>query len=216
MMRETLDAKGWSVITTRPSTEADLRNAIFSLVSHLGRIAPGRNRELIERIVPQTQHEAIAGSLSSQYGLNALPLHTDTAHWPIPCRYLVVGCLTPGPVSTPTILLDSRSTRLSSRTRAICHHAVFLIRNGRRSFYGHILGQERSFVRLDPGCMISLSTDGQSALDAFSYRCNEESLAKHEWTEGDMLIIDNWRVLHGRGNRESTNRARTLLRAMVL
>jgi len=34
-----------------------------------------------------------AGSLSSYFGLGPLPLHTDTAHWNVPCRYLALACV---------------------------------------------------------------------------------------------------------------------------
>jgi alpha-ketoglutarate-dependent taurine dioxygenase len=215
IIRETLNAKGWYVAPSHTSTEADLRDQIRAQADNLGAIVPGRNRQLIERIVPQTTDAAPAGSLSSKYGLDSLPLHTDTAHWPIPCRYLVMACVDPGPVPTATTLFDSRSALLSQRDLQTCQQATFLIRNGRRSFYGSILERNRPFIRIDPGCMVSLYPDGEIALQAFSADNHKESLHRHDWKVGEIMIIDNWRVLHGRGNGQRTHSARTLLRAMI-
>jgi hypothetical protein len=108
-----LEADGWAIISTAASTQEGAVAELKSLASTLGDIVPGRGGRIVEPILPEPVERARAGSLSSKFGLLPLPLHTDTAHWNVPCRYLLLACVNPGPVPTPTFLLDAG--RLSSR-----------------------------------------------------------------------------------------------------
>jgi hypothetical protein len=211
-----LDAHGWcSFSVGEHSGKSTLEAQIITLAEELGEIVPGRGRQRVEHISPQDIGIAYAGSLSQQYGLAPLPLHTDTAHWTVPCRYLVMACAEPGPRPTPTMLLDSTVISFTEREAAACISAVFLIRNGRRSFYGSISTQDRSFIRFDLGCMEPLSPEGAEAANSFARDRNSDRVYRHDWQRGDVLVIDNWRVLHGRGIDLETAPGRLLLRAMV-
>jgi Taurine catabolism dioxygenase TauD, TfdA family len=214
-VRAEVEVGGWCVVTSAVSGIDHLAERVQKTAEKLGAIERGRGQQLVESIVPQTPDTAYAGSLSKKYGLEPLPLHTDTAHWPIPCRYLVIGCADAGPTPTPTVLLDVRRIRLSKLEASACDSAVFLIRNGRRSFYGHVRDRDRAFIRIDPGCMTPLACDGEIALSAFSVARNESVLYRHDWKPGEILVIDNWRVVHGRGGNQHTVHGRRLLRAMV-
>lgn len=211
---DALALEGWCVLAATARTE--LREEARAVARRLGEITPGRNREAFERVVPRTSSAAYAGSLSSRYGLASLPLHVDTAHWPTPCRYLVMACEAVGPAPIPTILLDSWKVYLSDAENDACKQAVFLIRNGRHSFYGTIRQDDRPFLRIDPGCMTPLSESGALALAAFRAERHEGTYHRHEWKIGEILVIDNWRLLHGRGCGERTEPGRVLLRATVL
>jgi hypothetical protein len=92
---------------------------------------------------------------------------------------------------------------------------VFAISNGRFSFFGSLLERGRPFIRLDPGCMKPLSRDGEAALAAFGSEKNADRLYAHQWNLGAILVLDNWRMLHGRGIGTPTEQGRVLVRAMV-
>ena len=210
-----LKTVGWASVHTAATTTETVGATLTRIASLLGEIAPGRNGLPIEEVVPETVETARAGSLSSRFGLSPLPLHTDTAHWSVPCRFLALACVKPGPVPTPTFLLDSRTATLSESEKMACRSAVFAIRNGRSSFYGSIMEGDRPFIRFDPGCMIALSSEGVTALQAFNIERHAGNLQRHEWTVGNILVLDNWRWLHARGYQAQTRRGRMLLRAMV-
>jgi len=210
-----LTADGWVAISTSARTASQVAKAVRSIAESLGEIALGRFRQSVEQVVPEDFEDARPSSLSSKFGLNPLPLHTDTAHWAIPVRYLVLGCANPGLIVTPTSLLDRRHVIMSDAEAKECISSVFLIRNGRRSFYGSIMEFERPFIRLDLGCMIPLSQDAKLAMQIFGSARNSTFLSHHYWDVGDVIIIDNWRMLHGRGTDQFTQRGRILLRAMV-
>lgn len=210
---ERLSATGWYI--DRSARSGSLAGRVNAFAHTLGKILPGRGRQPIERVVPLAKDSAVPGSLSSRYGLESLPLHTDTAHWPRPCRYLVIACEDPGPVSTPTALLDSARVKMSEDDDLRCKTEVFLVQNGRQSFYGSILEAGRPFVRLDQGCMRALTRAGNAALRTFDAMPNRMPTYLHSWEAGDILVLDNWRVLHGRGNGGQTSEGRVLLRALV-
>jgi len=210
-----LTAFGWTRLASGATSLESISQALLNAAKSLGNIAPGRTGAHVEAVVPEMVETARPGSLSSHYGLNPLPLHTDTAHWTMPCRYLALACVRTGPSPTPTILLDSRKATLSASELMACRSAVFSIRNGRGSFYGMIAERGRPFIRLDPGCMTPLSSEGALALAAFDIERHGEALEAHDWSVGDILVFDNWRILHARGYKAATERGRVLLRAMV-
>jgi alpha-ketoglutarate-dependent taurine dioxygenase len=212
---ERLDSDGWCAVFAESRTTDELCEEIRLIGQTFGEIAPGRHRQLVERIVPRNVHASYRASLSATYGLGPLPLHTDTAHWSTPCRYLLMACANVGLVPTCTTLLNIRDAHLSELESAACSRALFLVRNGRRSFYGTIAERDRKFIRFDPGCMMSLSYDGDIALAALTLDRQRTAVRVHEWRFGDILMIDNWQVLHGRGMNQHTDRGRVLLRVMV-
>ncbi|MES4992409.1 TauD/TfdA family dioxygenase [Phyllobacterium sp. 22229] len=56
----------------------------------------------------------------------------------------------------------------------------------------------RAFLRYDPGCLEALDERGRSAMRFVEARIADAPSEAHHWRQGDILIIDNWRVLHGR------------------
>src|SRR5215831_5432903 len=94
-----LAAAGWwaTSLGERPVDICAMTTRVQILAASLGEVVHGRNRQQVEHVIPRTAETAYAGSLSTTYGLGSIPIHTDTAHWPVPCRYLVIGCVDPGP-----------------------------------------------------------------------------------------------------------------------
>lgn len=211
-----LDQYGW-VQRVAESADADaVLDEIRRLGDLLGTRAVGRAGALEEMVRPHEPEDAHPRSLSAQYGLNALPFHVELSHRPRPCRYLLLGCIDPGSPSTVTMLLDWRTLGFSSDELHLFEVAPILVRTGRRSFYSTVLPPDRAFLRYDPGCVQAVDERGRTALRLLEHRLAFGSPDTHEWRRGDILIIDNWRVLHGRGpsDRGSGRRmARILINA---
>ncbi len=210
-----LGKAGWVKTTANDDKSKNLSGFVGSIASRLG--TPVRNRvgAAVEVLSPCAAESANPFSLSGKHGFAPFPLHCDTSHWPVPCRFVILACLDPGSVATPTLLLDLAQVSLSSGERLLARSAVFLIRNGRRSFYASILSDRREYIRLDPGCMEAVTEDGKQALDLFSHHHQSHQVRRVEWRSGDLLIIDNWRVLHGRGEHTNAAGDRKLLRVIV-
>ena len=210
-----LAADGWAVTDGHAADEDRLSAIVLNIAASLGEVALGRGRRQVERIVPYAIDEAYRSSLSREHGLAPLPFHTDTAHWPVPCRYLVMACVEPGPAPAPTMLLDTEMLAHTSEERMAARTAVFLVRNGRHSFYGTIADTGRPFVRLDLGCMVERSEACRAAVSAYTGQQASSHAVQCHWVPGKVLVIDNWRTLHGRGATGKTRPGRILLRAMV-
>lgn len=168
------------------------------LGDRLGNRVPGRHGLLEEVVEPLAASQAHPRSLSARYGLDALPFHTELSHRTKPCRYILLGCIDPGSPAAATMLLDWRDLRFSQQEVDLLEATPILVRTGRRSFYSTILAPGGAFLRYDPGCLEPLDDRGRGAMRLVEERIANARSVAHQWRQGDILIIDNWRVLHGR------------------
>lgn len=211
-----LSAHGWAKIQPPGTDEDGFRASVIEVASKLGDLVPGRKRAIVERLTPRDHGTAYTSSLSAHYGLGAFPLHVDGSHWAVPARYIVLACVDAGEENTPTLLCDRTSIRLSADQERLTRSALFHIQNGRRSFYAGIRSSDDRYIRYDPGCMRPVSPEASDALEIFSARMVQDNVMSFPWRSGEILIIDNWRMLHGRGSAASAGFSRVLLRCTVL
>lgn len=209
-----LAKRGWSTHTPVSLDADSVIRELNRIGNMLGTRVAGRATNLEEVIQPQAPGDAHPRSLSAQFGLGALPFHVELSHRPRPCRYLLLGCLDPGSPSAATMLLDWRTLGLSSDELHFLESAPILVRTGRRSFYSTLLPPNRAFLRYDPGCLEAVDERGRAALDLVQRRLGTDVPEIHQWRCGDILIIDNWRVLHGRA-RSDQGAGRRLARILI-
>lgn len=192
--------------------------AVWESLSQIGELlgsrVPGRAGAIEEVIVPRSAGQAHQRSLSAMRGFASLPLHVELSHRLRPCRYVLLGCLQAGNRSVPTTLLDRRTLEFTARELTILRGAPLLVRNGRRSFYSTILPPGEEFLRYDPGCMEAVDDRGTEAMRLMELSLKKCGTARHQWRAGDMLIIDNWRTLHGRASASSST-GRRLARILI-
>lgn len=186
----------------------------MSLGGHLGTLIHGRERTQTETIEPTSRERAHLRSLSAVHGLDELPLHVELSHRMQPCRYVAFACLDPGDPPIATTLLDRDSMNFSMKELALLKNAVMLVRSGRRSFYASILPADERFMRFDTGCMEAIDERGHTALEMVVDRIEHSLPVHHHWQTGQILVLDNWRVLHGRRSAE-LGVGRRLLRILV-
>jgi hypothetical protein len=213
-LMNSLAARGWAHYVAQGDDTNGVVREIDRIGGFLGTRLPGRTGAFEEVIQPQTLDEAHPRSLSARYGLTPLPFHVELSHRPRPCRYLLLGCIDPGTPSAVTMLLDWRTLDFSSDELHLLEGAPILVRSGRRSFYSTLLSPFRSFLRYDPGCLEAIDKRGRAALELIESRLATSRPEIHEWRRGDILIIDNWRVLHGRG-RSTHGSGRRLARILI-
>jgi hypothetical protein len=102
----------------------------------------------------------------------------------------------------PTLLQRFSDLELTIEQRGLCSAATFLIKNGRRSFYSTIAG-DRPYIRFDEGCMVAIDRAGKDISNAITASQARAEPSEFHWGAGDILAIDNWRVLHGRGRADT-------------
>lgn len=206
---------GAVLLKSENSSETCLAEIIYSLAMSLGSLAPGRTGESIERLVPYDRDAARPPSLSAIHGLAPFPLHTDTAYWYRPARYIILGCSAVGDWAVPTILFDHEQLPILNESKSLLQSAPFKIANGRRSFYAPILDRNLAFFRYDRDCMAPATPSASQIVHELSRQLSPEGTYQHFWQAGDIMIVDNWRLLHGRGTDAQVPKNRVLLRATI-
>jgi hypothetical protein len=136
---------GWVKLSI--PTFLDKPEHLIEIARRIGNVAAGRKGRRIEKRTPTSSEYAHANSLSARYGHGAFPLHTDCAHIPIPARYVMLACIRPGSSPTATTLVRFDDLRLRKDSLDLLERGIFLIKNGRRSFYSSICRDSTDFVR---------------------------------------------------------------------
>lgn len=211
-----LETHGWTSRKISVDCESDLREQLLSLAVGLGTPTATRTGGcLCDTLLPTAGDAAKSRSLSKTHALGEFPLHIDTAHWLTPCRYVILACVSPGGGSRPTLLLDARRLPLNESQISLLHSTPLRVTNGRNSFFSTILSKTRPFVRFDPGCMTATTPDGGKALAVLERQNWPDYIETVQWKTGTVLVIDNWRMLHGRGHADCPDSDRKLLRISI-
>ncbi len=156
----------------------------------------------IRQLKAKSEKESLPTTYSGIFGSNQFPLHTDLAHWRFPPRFLLLRCIA-GFDAVPTLLIDGVRaiqgvdptifSRALVRPRRPVEGSLPLLRLYDRQ------QADRGLLRWDEVFIRPASRAGEIGVTKLK-ECLARSkpisvsLAK----QGDTLIIDNWRMLHGR------------------
>jgi hypothetical protein len=214
MKYDDLHMRGWCEF--QASDTVSLSEELLDIAKELGHPVALRNSiGPVQQLVP-TAKPQFKNSLSSKYKEGEFPLHIDTAHWTTPCRYIVLGCLKQGESQRKTNLVIFDEMQISDEERLLLMTEPFRIVNGRQSFYGTILAENRPFLRYDPGCMAPTNLRGEIALSVFASFRTKDANISIDWVDGKIVVIDNWRVMHGRGTGSGHGAERIISRVLVI
>ena len=193
LLRE-VEAQGWGLLEACPETarpdQLAKRLELAGLRCHTA--------TAMQVLSPRTDAASTYPSLSARYGLASFPAHVDGAHRPIPPRYVLLYC-TIDEQARPTRLYPWHALEYTARVEAQLSREVFAYRSGARSMLDSVLDRSRAFVRLDPGCMIPRTRQGESLLASIASAIGSAEAVDVNWEPGRAALIDNWRTLHGRG-----------------
>ncbi len=172
--------------------------------------------QMVQRLVPQTA--STPNTYSGNFGVGRFPIHTDLAQWRLPPRYLMLRCVK-GHADVPTLVLDGDKivTALGAETmrRALVRPrrpqggAVRLLRLLDAKQGAEILRWDGLYLK--PASRIGelVYAAMHECIDAMK----PETISLVD--EGDTLIIDNWRMLHGRSAVSEDHRDRCLERVYL-
>ena len=168
---------------------------------------------------PEHLHVSLPGTkglntYGGNYGLGALPLHTDLAHWHRPPRYVVLRCIVGSP-SVCTMVLHRRDLE-SQIPGALMKRAMFSPRRrlDGKMYLLHMLTDE--LLRWDE---LFLEPKNQPAVEVRQRML--DALQRVEVTNivlaqpGRTLLIDNWHALHGRSPVPTSETGRRLERVYM-
>lgn len=150
---------------------------------------------------PQSSEVAPPRSLSAQHGCGPFPFHTDGAHLERPPNFLLMASKGVGDQRVPTHVLRFPTTALSPQLSEDIRLGVFRVDAGANSFYTtsrYDDGVNGNCIRFDPGCMRPVDPRARRLVQTISATSPDHS---HSLTDpNEILIIDNLRVLHSRGD----------------
>jgi len=191
------------------SREQDtLERQVISIAGTLGRIVKGRKQD-IEILEPTPCHEANPRSLSAQFGQADFPWHSDAAHLAEPVRFMVLACLDCGENCASTHFAPWRENIDSIGTTEDVQAALFVVRNGRDSFYASLLDTDERYLRYDAGCMTPVNDAGQRIQDRLTQWSPTQQI-ELRWQPGVILVANNWNMLHRRGDASKSNQRRLI------
>ena len=178
-VKKDLESLGWWKGNCKDS---DLDTYMLGLANKLGDpIGIRRKNDVIEVLEPTHSDLSYPNSLSKQFALSEFPFHCDTAHWPTPCRFIVIGCKEKGACGRTTNLVDWKlQTRDESEVRFL-KYATFLFKHGRNSFFSSIIHEKALYARFDPGCMSTTSKESDRALRLFHSLLDSAEKSEVPW-----------------------------------
>ena len=191
-----LSARGYAQLHDVESIEHAL-----SGTESLGPLLP-LNGQRVQRLVPKEREAAKSNSFSRQHGRSAFPLHTDTAFWDEPARFIVLFSSVMSHCATRVLSANDTDDLMA---RARCNNPVFLRNTVRGAVYSHPCGDATELNALyDPCCMTAVNVAAQE-FEQEALKAGERS---HRlcWRGNTALVIDNWRVMHGRESCPDDNR----------
>jgi L-asparagine oxygenase len=156
----------------------------------------------IVQLIPKDSSQSTPNTYSGQYGYGLFPMHTDLAHWHQPPRYILLRCLT-GDTKVSTKILDGKVV-ISAVGHELLGRSLVKPRrllNGKASLLRIFNSGKPSMLRWDQSYIIPASPAGEKGVFEFSKFLKKavpiEIVLEDEY---DTLIIDNWRMLHGRSS----------------
>ena len=172
------------------------RKRIGAVRTLLRELKPMRLRKANLR--PVHSEQAASSTLSKFYGLDRFPPHTDYAHTEEPPHYLIFRSREPR--AARTTIYDSLGIPPEMSRRGIFH-----LSTGRNSFYTRFRQSagDCTFVRFNSVIMRPVDL-AAGVLQQYILEQMDPAIII-DWKINYMAIIDNWRMLHGRGRAVEGN-----------
>lgn len=189
----------------------------YEVAAKLGVVEQVDGLRLVQELVPKHMGASTPNTYSGNFGYGAFPLHTDLAHWSCPPRYLVLRCVVGNPaISTRVLDGDVLVERIGASALGRC-----LVRPRRPLAGGLHLLHVLEHRELGPRFLLrwdSLYLQPANAFANATFERVKDGLSTVRPTEhtlvnrGDTLVIDNWRMLHGRAPVSATSSSREVHR----
>lgn len=191
----------------------------ISAASTLGALftAQGINQKQV--LTPKKVSDSTPNTYSGNFGVADFPMHTDLAHWKNPPRLLVLRCIV-GATSVKTRMIDFSklaSEGESSELRQILVQPRRPV-DGSRSLLAVLdISEVGTFrYRWD-----ALFLEPATLLSGRKFSVLKDLIENHQKIEiclenpGDTLVVDNWRMLHGRSSVTDVAVARKIERVYL-
>lgn len=190
-----LSAHGYAQLQDIESIEHAL-----SVTEGLGPLLP-LNGAVVQELLPREKEGVQSNSFSRRYGRGVFPLHTDTAFWERPARFVVIFSAVASRGATRVLSLKDTRYLMESARRS---NPIFLRQTTRGEIYSHPWDGVEISALYDPCYMLPVNKEARDFQEA-TLEAGERS-QRLDWCGAAVLIMDNWRVMHGRDSCDDGNR----------
>lgn len=176
--------------------------------------------ELVQELSPKQTYLSTPNTYSGNFGFGTFPFHTDLAHWAIPPRYILLWC-SRGDETTKTQFIDSNSViqKLGVSTLTRCLAQPRRPMKGSLQLLPILQASTEQLNRLIRWDSIYLKPSNVYAQTVFEeihqHLAKVKPIIKSLTNRGDTLIMDNWRLLHGRSQVKEMTSARLIHRVYL-
>jgi alpha-ketoglutarate-dependent taurine dioxygenase len=161
---------------------------------------------LVQTLSPKAKGASTLNLYSGNFGYSEFPLHTDLAHWFIPPRYILLRCRT-GHNAVET-MIKSFDKALVGVPPTSVRRARFKPRRtvrGRGQLLPLLQQLDSNLIfRWDSLFIVPDNCEAFAISETLRQTVSQELMKLALSSAGDTLIIDNWRMLHGRSNIPSS------------
>lgn len=181
-------------------TEKKNNEELLKMASKYGTPYPDSNGYLIQKLESKSKDKSLKKSLSFNFGLGKFPYHTDTAFTDLPARYLLLTSVLNS--KTPTNILDFYKiiNNLSQTEIKIIENSIFALKTPQESRFVKMIFKFKGTlgVRFDPNIMTPYNKNAKNAIEIIENHISKLKPYEIDWTNNNVIIIDNWRCLHSR------------------
>ena len=205
-------SNGWASVQRINTT-----NDLVALARLLGTPIPNASGEVVRSTRPTLRKNARSMTLSAEFGTGSFPLHTDTAFWPMPARFIIMSVI--GDLRRRTTIYQFRKITDSLGTRSQHEIATSVWRVP--SVCGGIYCSMQFHAgvgygwRYDARCMRPMNSSARTVEKLMQAALEAASPDYFTWSNGMALVLSNWQVLHGREVGPSNEELRELRRVYV-
>lgn len=191
-----LNLHGWCEIPVHLKNE----NELIDIANRIGKVLKHPNGNMIDIIKPKMKSEAIKNSFSYNYEYGVFPLHTDTAFWNIPARYVLLSNDKSSNTATTIVHTNEFIKLLSDKELQEIKKSIFVVKTQNANFYTKIINRNAQdfFFRFDLNCMKPVNSSAENIKEIFESKVSLFSMKKICWDDPKILVFDNWKTLHGR------------------
>lgn len=188
------------------------------LACSLGELAALGAGSPVHALTPKSTDEAPFNTYSGHYGLGEFPLHTDLANWHQPPRYLMLRCVVgvpdvattvidPGPIIEAIGINDLTRALMKPRRRVAGRMSLLPIMQ---------FLDDNLMIRWDERYLEPASRTGETCASKIRQLLPQiEKTSVLLLQQGDTVVIDNWRMFHGRTAASEGCRSRRIERVYL-
>ena len=194
-----LSENGWTEFNSGSSD-----SELITIASKIGNILKHPNGENVFLLKPKSENESLFGTFSNKHGLQDFPLHTDTAFYKNPARFILMHSAISNSCDTTILRKSDFWDELTDTEKMMAKRAIYLVKTNRERYYTSFIFKENNEygIKYDPSCMIPSNKFAKDFDQKFQRVISGIEPKRIKWTDGKTVIIDNWKTLHGRKSAE--------------